>query len=55
MVTLPEKRLAERGYNSASRCGMVACQSHLQRQRTPPEFRDLLLALAQAVETQAIV
>ena len=51
---LPGKRLAERGRKSAIRCGMVAYQSHLQRQRTPTEFRDLLLSLVQSVETQAI-
>jgi hypothetical protein len=51
---LPEKRLAEKGYKSAMRCGMVAYQSHLQRQRTPPEFRDLLLSLAETVVAQAI-
>lgn len=43
---LPAKRLAERGYESARRCGMVANMSTRQRQRTPPEFRDLLLSLA---------
>lgn len=43
---LPAKRLAERGYESARRCGMVANMSSRQRQRTPPAFRDLLLSLA---------
>jgi hypothetical protein len=43
---LPAKRLAERGYESARRCGMVANQSSKQRQRTPLQFRDLLLSLA---------
>lgn len=43
---LPEKRLAERGYKSARRCGIVACMSSKQRQRTPVEFRDLLLGIA---------
>lgn len=43
---LPAKRLAERGYESARRCGVVANMSSRQRQRTPPEFRDLLLSLA---------
>lgn len=43
---LPAKRLAERGYESARRCGAVANMSSRQRQRTPPEFRDLLLSLA---------
>lgn len=43
---LPAKRLKERGYESARRCGAVANQSHLQRQRTPIPFRDLLLDLA---------
>ena len=51
---LPEKRLKERGYKSASRCGMVAYQSKLQRQRTPPEFRDLLLYLAKETEAQTV-
>ena len=43
---LPAKRLAERGYESARRCGMVAMQSHLQRQRTPVPFCDLLICIA---------
>jgi hypothetical protein len=43
---LPAKRLAERGYESARRCGVVANQSQKQRQRTPHPFRDLLLAIA---------
>jgi len=43
---LPEKRLAERGYESARRCGAVANMSSRQRQRTPKEFRDLLIGLA---------
>jgi hypothetical protein len=43
---LPVKRLAERGYESARRCGAVAYQSQKQRQRTPHPFRDLLLAIA---------
>lgn len=46
---LPAKRLAERGYESARRCGAVANQSHKQRQRTPPAFRDLLLSIAETV------
>lgn len=43
---LPALRLAERGYESARRCGMVANMSSRQRQRTPILFRDLLLNLA---------
>lgn len=43
---LPQKRLDERGRKSAVRCGMVAYQSKLQRQRTPSDFRDLLIELA---------
>lgn len=43
---LPAKRLAERGYESARRCGIVANMSTKQRQRTPPAFRDMLLELA---------
>lgn len=43
---LPEKRLAERGYKSASRCGIVATMSSKQRQRTPVKFRDLLIEIA---------
>ncbi len=46
---LPAKRLAEKGYESARRCGAVANQSQQQRQRTPIPFRDLLLSLAQGV------
>ena len=47
---LPAKRLAERGYESARRCGAVANMSSRQRQRTPPQFRDLLLSLAARTE-----
>lgn len=47
---LPAKRLAERGYESARRCGAVANQSSRQRQRTPVQFRDLLLSLAARTE-----
>jgi len=43
---LPAKRLAERGYESARRCGAVANMSSRQRQRTPEEFRGLLIGLA---------
>jgi len=43
---LPAKRLAERGYKSAARCGIVATQSHKQRQRTPHGFRDILIQIA---------
>lgn len=46
---IPQKRLEERGRASAVRCGMVAYQSRLQRQRTPPAFRDLLIEIAQTV------
>ena len=47
---LPTKRLAERGYESARRCGAVANMSSRQRQRTPTQFRDLLLSLAAKTE-----
>lgn len=47
---LPAKRLAERGYESARRCGVVANMSSRQRQRTPHQFRDLLLSLAARTE-----
>jgi len=43
---LPAKRLAERGYESARRCGIVANMCSKHRQRTPPAFRDLLLSIA---------
>jgi len=43
---LPSKRLLERGYESARRCGMVANQCSKHRQRTPIPFRDLLLSIA---------
>lgn len=43
---LPLKRLRERGYESARKCGAVGNLSHNQRQRTPPAFRDLLLSIA---------
>lgn len=42
---LPAKRLAERGYESARRCGAIANMSSQQRQRTPPAFAVLLEAL----------
>lgn len=42
---LPEKRLMERGYESARRCGAVANMSSKQRQRTPLGFRDLLVSI----------
>ena len=45
---LPARRLDERGYESARRCGVVANMSHLQRQRTPHAFRDLLLSIAES-------
>jgi hypothetical protein len=44
---LPAKRLGERGYESARRCGMVANLSHKQRQQTPIAFRNLLLSLVE--------
>lgn len=44
---LPAKRLAERGYESARRCGIVANMCSKHRQRTPHEFRDLLISIAQ--------
>ncbi len=47
---LPARRLAERGYESARRCGMVGNQSSQQRQRTPPQFRDLLLSIARSAQ-----
>jgi hypothetical protein len=43
---LPAKRLAERGYESARRCGIIANMCSKHRQRTPPQFRDLLLSIA---------
>jgi len=54
----PEQRIlphieAKYGYAYARRRGIVSNQSHKQRQRTPPEFRDLLLSLAQSAEIQA--
>jgi hypothetical protein len=45
---LPEKRMAERGYESARRCGIIANMCSKHRQRTPIEFRDLLLSIAEA-------
>lgn len=49
---LPQKRLAEKGYKAAVRCGAVANMSHKQRQRTPHEFRDVLLSLARFASIQ---
>jgi hypothetical protein len=48
---LPAKRLAERGYESARRCGAIGNMSSQQRQRTPIAFRDLLLSIARMSET----
>ena len=47
---LPAKRLQERGYESARRCGIVATMSSRQRQRTPIQFRDLLISLVTTQE-----
>lgn len=44
---LPARRLAERGYESARRCGAVANMSSRQRQQTPLPFRDALLSIAE--------
>jgi hypothetical protein len=46
---LPMRRLAERGYESARRYGVVANMSSKQRQRTPIPFRDLLLSIARNI------
>ena len=46
---LPAKRLAERGYESARRCGAIGNMSSKQRQRTPPEFRTILVLIASAI------
>lgn len=43
---LPAKRLKERGYESARRCGALANMCSAHRQRTPIRFRNLLLAIA---------
>jgi hypothetical protein len=45
---LPAKRLAERGYESARRCGIIANMCSKHRQRTPHAFRDLLLSIAES-------
>lgn len=42
---LPAKRLAERGYESARRCGMIGNMGSAERRRTPTAFRDLLISL----------
>lgn len=47
---LPARRLAEQGYEKARRCGVIANMCSKHRQRTPPEFRDLLLSLARRIE-----
>lgn len=44
---LPARRLAERGYISARRCGACGNLSSRQRQRTPTAFRDALLSIAE--------
>lgn len=43
---LPPNLLAQKGYEAARRRGIVSNQSHNQRQRTPIEFRDLLITIA---------
>jgi hypothetical protein len=45
---LPENLLAKRGYESARRRGIISNMGGKQRQRTPVEFRDLLLSIAEA-------
>ena len=50
---LPTRRLAERGYKSARRCGVVANMSSKQRQRTPTAFRDVLLSIAAGAQFPA--
>lgn len=50
---LPAKRLAERGYESARRCGVIANMSSRQRQRTPLRFLELLLELANRCQPAA--
>jgi hypothetical protein len=45
---LPENLLAKRGYESARRRGIISSMGSKQRQRTPIEFRDLLLLIAEA-------
>ena len=48
-----KKRLAERGYESARRCGVIANMCSKHRQRTPPEFRDLLMTIARSAHVWA--
>jgi hypothetical protein len=43
---LPAKRLGERGYESARRCGVIGNMCSAHRQRTPIAFRDLLISIA---------
>jgi hypothetical protein len=50
---LPTRRLAERGYESARRCGAIGNMSHNQRQRTPAAFRDVLLSIAASAKGAA--
>lgn len=45
---LPQRRLAERGYASAMRCGAVANMSSKARQQTPAAFRDALIDIARS-------
>jgi hypothetical protein len=44
---LPQKRLGQRGYESARRCGVTANMCSAHRQRTPIPFRDLLIQIAE--------
>ena len=47
--------IAERhGYEYARRRGIVSNQSHKARQRTPEQFRDLLVSIAQRTQDQAL-
>ena len=48
---LPQRRLAERGYESARRAGIIAMMGRRERAATPIPFRDLLLSLAAAAGT----
>lgn len=51
---LPKPTANRDSYEKARRCGVIANMCSKHRQRTPPQFRELLLALARNTEPAAL-
>ena len=52
---LPSPTASRTSYEKARRCGIIANMCSKHRQRTPPEFRDLLISIAKNCnQSQAI-